>query len=532
VTGDARAIIEEHVARRAPLARESSETDWKLACTGEEHWERESARLGTAIRELLADPDTFRKLEGVRGHVEDADLARQVELLYLDAARNRTSPALLAELVTLETRAEATFSRFRPVVDGQPLSENDLRRVLRTSADDGLRRRTWEAGKEIGRQIAPLCLEMVELRNRAARETGWSDYHTMGLKLQEIEPGELFDDVLDRLEELTEEPFGDAIATLFARLETQFELEPGGVRPWHLADPFFQEAVAPPELDLGRFFAGADLVELSRRTLGGMGFQVDDVLRNSDLFPRAGKNQHAFCMHADRMTDDVRVLANCEADEIWMDTMLHELGHAVYDLGLDRGLPWMLREAAHLITTEAIALLFGRIATNPDWMIRVLGAPAEEVDALRASLAAHVRFKQLLFPRWVMVMVHFEREMYADPRQDLNRLWWDLVERFQKVPRPQGRNEPDWASKLHIGLAPVYYQNYLLGDLVASQLDTLLTGELGTPHWFGHPGVAEQLRTRMFRDGARHPWNETVRRATGQSLDPRHYVEQFVHASA
>ena len=32
---------------------------------------------------------------------------------------------------------------------------------------------------------APLVLEMAALRNRAAREAGHSDYHTMSLRLQE-----------------------------------------------------------------------------------------------------------------------------------------------------------------------------------------------------------------------------------------------------------------------------------------------------------------------------------------------------------
>ena len=29
---------------------------------------------------------------------------------------------------------------------------------------------------------------------------------------------------------------------------------------------------------------------------------------------------------------------------------------------------------------------------------------------------------------------------------------------------------PDWATKIHIALYPCYYHNYLLGELLASQL--------------------------------------------------------------
>ena len=39
------------------------------------------------------------------------------------------------------------------------------------------------------------------------------------------------------------------------------------------------------------------------------------------------------------------------------------------------------------------------------------------------------RREQLIFARWTMVMLHFEKALYEDPDQDLNRLWWDDVAR-------------------------------------------------------------------------------------------------------
>jgi peptidyl-dipeptidase A len=234
----------------------------------------------------------------------------------------------------------------------------------------------------------------------------------------------------------------------------------------------------------------------------------------------------------DRTTDDVRILCNVERDEYWMDTMLHELGHGVYDAGLAPELPWRLRESAHLLATEAVALLFGRLATNPDWMIRVLGADPKEVEEVRDGLREHARTRQLLFPRWVFVMTHFERTLYGDPGADLDRTWWDLVERFQRLPRPERRRAPDWACKVHVALAPVYYHNYLLGDLAASQIDAWLARELGTPCWFERRETARLLTDRLFRDGARRNWDETLRHATGSGLDPAAYVEQFVREPA
>ena len=75
-------------------------------------------------------------------------------------------------------------------------------------------------------------------------------------------------------------------------------------------------------------------------------------------------------------------------------------------------------------------------------------------------------------------MFRFETALYDNPDQDLNRLWWDLVEKYQEVRRPEGRNEPDYAAKIHIVTAPAYYHNYMMGELFASQLHHAIAREV------------------------------------------------------
>ncbi len=525
-------LIAGHVAARADRERRSHEASWQLATTGAERWEQECAKAEKEIVQVLSDPDVYRTLVEFRdgGRLEDAGLQRQLDILLLDTGRCQGDEATLSELVDLAVKAETVYANFRPTLDGEPVSENRIREILRESRDEDERRRAWETSKTIGPTMAPLILEMVEKRNRIARALGHRDYYAMDLAHQEIEEGFLFD-VLDQLLEDTREPYDRMLDELFGRIAGPFGLSKEDVRPWHLADPFFQEAVPDAGLPIAPLYEGKDLVEITRRYFTSIGLDIEEVIRRSDLFPREGKNQHAFCSHVDRTGDDVRVLCNVIPDDYWMDTMLHEFGHAVYDTGLDGGLPWLLRQAAHTLSTEAIALLFGRLATDPDWMIAHAGIPATDVDPLREALRESARMKQLVFPRWVMVMAHFERALYADPSADLNDVWWGLVERFQGVPRPEGREgAADWACKVHIPLAPVYYHNYLLGDLMASQLQAFLQAEAGGEPWFAPAGVGPRLRETLFRHGAVHPWNETLRRVTGEGLDPGHYVAQYVTA--
>ena len=122
-------------------------------------------------------------------------------------------------------------------------------------------------------------------------------------------------------------------------------------------------------------------------------------------------------------------------------------------------------------------------------------------------------------------MTTFERQLYADPDADLDTLWWDLVERYQQLHRPDDRHEPDWASKIHLAAAPVYYQNYLYGELFASQLDATLTDRAGG--LVDRADAGALLVRDVFGPGASLRWDELVIRSTGAPLSASHLARQL-----
>jgi peptidyl-dipeptidase A len=216
-----------------------------------------------------------------------------------------------------------------------------------------------------------------------------------------------------------------------------------------------------------------------------------------------------------------------QPNRYWMDTLLHELGHGVYEAYIPREIPWLLRSYAHLISTESMALLMGKLANDPDWLIQVRGAPAAEVEKLRAQINKYERQKSLIFARWVMVMVNFERAMYEDPDRDLDTLWWDLVEKYQFVKRPDGRKMPDWATKYHVALAPAYYQNYLIGQMMSIQWENWINKRAGG--LINRKEAGDFLRERVFALGATQHWNDALETATGEKLNIQHYVNKYVN---
>src|SRR5207248_8583877 len=179
----------------------------------------------------------------------------------------------------------------------------------------------------------------------------------------------------------------------------------------------------------------------------------------------------------------------------------------------------------HLCVTEGVAMLCGRLVRDPVWLQRVAGAPATTGEEIAPRLEAQRRAALLVFARWVLVMTHFERGLYADPAADHDDRWWDLVERFQRLRRPDGRHAPDWAAKIHLTVAPVYYQNYLYGELVASQLQATLDARAGGV--VDEPAAGRLLVDEVFRPGASLRWDRLVERATGEPLTAAHLARQL-----
>ena len=134
------------------------------------------------------------------------------------------------------------------------MSAITIRDVLRDSDDGARRRAAWEAGKQIGGEVAGDLLELVGLRNQAARDIGFPNYYSMTLATDELDEDELFA-LLDDLDLRTRPLFQRYKDELDARLARRFGAEREALRPWHYGDPFFQEApaadVLPPAGDEG-----------------------------------------------------------------------------------------------------------------------------------------------------------------------------------------------------------------------------------------------------------------------------------------
>ena len=517
-------LVHDLEARVRPLEIDLANAWWDASTNASDDTTARQAEADLARRAALADADAFTAVCEAREMADlDPIVRRQLDLLHDASAPHQLPEHMRRRLVELETSVDSTFNTFRGELDGDRVDDNTILEILRTSDDPGLRKRAWEASKQIGAEVGDRVRELARLRNGAARLLGHRDHFALALATSEMEEDRLFS-TLDAVDQHTAGPFGAWKAELDDTLANRFGCAVSELRPWHVDDPFFQDPPTSGALDLDPIFAGLDLEALTVRTFDGIGLDIRPVLERSDLYSRDGKSQHAFCIDIDR-EGDVRVLCNVETNERWAETMLHEFGHGIYDREVRTDVPWLLREASHSLTTEGVAMLFGRLVRDRTWLERIVEIDAGTLAELTPRLALARRASLLTFARWVLVVTHFERRLYADPDADLDALWWDLVERYQQVRRPDELRGSEWAAKIHLAVVPVYYQNYLYGELVASQLDAAIHARAGG--LVDCEAAGRFLADEFFAPGASLRWDELVTQATGEPLSAEHLARQL-----
>jgi peptidyl-dipeptidase A len=533
------AFVESFVRRAARIEREGSLAEWSAYITGKKEDYDKKAEMTNQLDMLYADKDDYASLLRLRdsGKIHDADIKRQLIILLNEYGARQIKPELLKLLSEKDAEVQRVFNTYRGLIDGKEVIEGDIYDILITSKDRELRKKAWEAQKGAGKKVQPLLLELIKLRNEAAKSLGFDNYYVMAIQFDDQNVAELTA-IFDKLYEATEAAFSKNKVQMDHILAQRYGIKESELRPWDYPNPFFQDTPGIfVAADLDKYFKGKNLEHITATFYESAGLPIKQVLAQSDLYPKAGKSEHAFCFNIDR-GNDIRVLANLHDDEDSCATLLHELGHAVYDQYMDNKMNWLFRQPAHIFTTEASAMMFGRLTKNPGWLIHMVAVPKEEAEAMRAALQQSLALQQLVFCRWTEVMFHFEQELYKNPEQDLNKLWWDMVEKYQKLTRPENRNEPDWASKTHFATAPVYYHNYMLGELMASQVMHYLGCKImgDSKNWaaldfVNKPETGKWLRDNIYSPGTKYRWSDLLLKATGESLNPQYFAEQFIEGA-
>ena len=528
-------FVKDYEQKVIPLYQKYNEAAYNAATTGDEEQYQLAAEYKIMLSKIHSNKESFKKLKYIKDSklVSEPILKRELEELYNLFLPNQIEESKLVEIITLENEIKRKFNTFRPEVDGKAVSVNKIEEILRTSNNEEELKKYWETSKRVGEIVSADLIELVKKRNEAAKELGFNNYYEMMLITHGQNPEEI-EEIFDDLDMLTRGPYMQLKDEIDAYLSQKYNVDPEELMPWHYQNRFFQKAPAIYDINFDKFYKNVKPVELVKKYFNGIGLNIDDVLDNSDLYPKAQKSQLAYTTDIDRK-GTVRILANIENSMSSMTTLLYESGFAAYLKYIGNDLPFALHKPPQFAANDAVGTLFSSFSTNIGWLQKVAGVSKNNSENLKEVSLKQLRLEKFVFARWAQVMYRFEQELYNDPEQDLNALWWNLVEQYQIVNRPPDRNAPDWATKTHLITMPCSYHNYMLGELIASQIHFYIKqnilndeGSNCDTKCIDNPEIGKYMIEKLFKPGAEYDLNQWLKNATGEELSPDFYTNQYI----
>ena len=384
---NAAAVADTIESELAPIHAAVSHAGWEINVRASDENEARRIELEQALSDFLADGDRFALIEAARSRGD-----------RVDPAAPRPPPARLpresgpgrAPLAHHRARgvgrhASSRASRRRSTAAGSTTTRSV--EILRESDDEGERREAWEASKTVGAAVADDVRELARLRNAAAHAVGYRDWFALSLALSEMDEDEA--DRHARRGRSRQRPSRSRAGRLELdeRLAARFGVAADGARALALRRP-----VLPGGPGRGRSRPRPVPRERRHRRALASG-------RSTGSGSRRGRSSSgATCSRAtasastrSASTSTVRATCACSrtsspASSGWTRCSTSSATRRSTAASTPP-LPWLLRDS-HPLVTEGIAILMGRLASDAEWLERVLGADAEARSPRSPALSA------------------------------------------------------------------------------------------------------------------------------------------------
>ena len=417
---------------------------------------------------------------------------------------------MMTELRKTENEIAKKYNSYIPKIDGREVTKVEITKILQTERNEEIRQKAYEAKITGGDLIAGDLIEFIKLRNKYAKSKGFADYFEY--KLTEdyyVKP--------EFLDKLTNEVYinaKDRIRIIQNKRDSELKniFKTESLKSYHyglLTD-------SNPEKEVNELIKNVSVEDIAKKTYLGMGYDIEAMQKEGkltlDLYPRKGKNTHGFCFGVEAGKDS-RILANLMNNVNSIDTLNHELGHCVYDLGLSTELPFFDRQPSSSAMTEAIAMMMGDIMKKENILKDIIP------DDLLVRFKESIKKDEANFVSRSLEIIDFEREIYKNPEQNPSELWGKMKNKYLNI---QDTANNEWATIPHYLSHPSYYQNYFRATLMKAQIYNCLKTVLGDIT--ENKNTAEYLNKNLFSIGASVEEYDLIRQLTGKEFGTEDFI--------
>ena len=460
---------------------------------------------------LFKDEDTYKRFLEIDKTKLNNHLQKQLKDILKSFDEELNTGEDMQKLRQKENEIAQKYNSYIPKLDGKEITKTEIIKILQTESDPRTRQMAYNAKIKGGDIIAEDLKEFAKMRNEFANKKGYQTFFEYKLKEDYEVDSDFLEKLIDEVYSNSNNSIKQIQENKQKELKTFFKVD--SLKPYHyglLLD-------SNPEKEINEILNQNDIVEISKTMYKNMGYDVENLISEKkltlDLFPRKGKNTHGFCFDIEA-GKDARILANLTNNVTSLDTLNHEMGHCVYDLGISTELPFLDRTASSPAVTEAIAMMMGDIIKREDTLKNLV---SEELLA---------RFKKSLvedeagFVSKSLLIIDFEREFYKKPDTNPSELWRDLKKKY--LNRDE-ESDNEWATIPHYLSHTAYYQNYFRANLMKIQIYNYLKSVLG--NITENKNSARFMDENIFACGASIEEYDLIKKLTGKDFSADDFVE-------
>jgi peptidyl-dipeptidase A len=555
LTADVQKYLDDYNKKYQELYTASSEGQWLVnthIVEGDTTNAYKSGVADEAMAKFTGSNENVEKATEYLKHENDLtpiQVKQLKKILYLAAGNPEKAEATVKALIKASTSQTEKLYGYKFMLDGKEITPNDVDSILSQVNDTTMRRKAWEASKEVGKELKPGLENLRELRNKVVQGLGYADYFTY----QVSEYGMKNEEMLDLLQKFNKELF-----PLYRELHTYMRYElakkyhakevPDFIPAHWLSNRWGQdwsEMVTVEGLNLDDALKKKDaewIAKQGEKFYVSLGFPElpKTFWEKSSLYPvnkGAGykKNTHASAWHMN-LENDVRSLMSIVPNAEWYETVHHEYGHIYYYLSYSNpDVPYLLREGANRAYHEALGSMMGLAAMQKPFAAGIgLVDPNAKTDEMKQLLKDAMNY--VVFIPWSTgTMSFFEHDLYANnlPPDQWNKRWWELAKKYQGIVPPSERSEDycDAATKTHINDDAAQYYDYALSFILLFQVHDYISKNIlhqdpRATNYFGNKEIGTFISSLM-KPGGSVDWRKLLKEKTGEDLSARAMLDFF-----
>ncbi|WP_145513451.1 M3 family metallopeptidase [Yersinia massiliensis] len=504
---------------------------FSAAQTAYKRFTSQSRRL-KELRDLVADlknqPVTAERdalLHGLQGWYR---------FFECNAIEDPKAQALLDEIIAAESslyqqRMAFTLTHLDATGERVPASLGELLTNQGTNENEEYRHSSQLALRELEQWLLHNGLpELINLRNRFARQMGYRNYFDYKVNQTErMTPEQLFA-ILDRFEAQTREANQRSLQQLAAQKGS------AALEPWNIR--FASAGDVTRQLD--PYFPFAESLDrwvnsFKRLHIGFRGAQM-----NLDLLVRQGKYENGF-MHGPvpPFVDQgkwrparINFTSLAKPDQVGsgasgLNTLFHEGGHAAHFSNIVQNAPCFSQEfpPTSMAYAETQSMFCDSLLDDADWLKRYAkNSKGESLPDTLIQESIQARQPMRAFnERHILLVPYFEWQLYQwDDAQRTPQAITQLARDIElKILGVTGSPRPTLAIPHLLSMeSACSYQGYLLALMAVEQTRAFFLQRDG--YLTDNPAIGPDLAEHYWRPGNSVSHDETLRSLTGEGFNP------------